>query len=362
MECLNGSRRRATVVLVALVILAQVSALLIALPIVDADRSVSDGGGAAGDGPGVGTDTTDGFDVMLGQVAALLGVTLLALLVRRQQLFSNRQLVRGAVLSLIGATAVFPLLFPAGALLWAIGIQSVAATYLVSITLAAGLSALAGWRPTWYSLTALGLVAAVGAAASLAIQFGILPILILCLLLVAYDAASVYGSGHMVELADRALDLQLPVLVTIPTRRSARPLGDDSDAEAVALGLGDIIIPGLLVVASARAVSTGLLPVGGLDVPLATVTALAGTVVGLVGIYASGSGPHAGLPPMLGGGLVGYLAGALGTGTGLSAALGVDSLDAGLVSLQTIGLAVLIVAVGAALFLYGTRSTEVTNP
>jgi presenilin-like A22 family membrane protease len=356
---LNGSRRRAAVVLVVLVALAQVLALLAALPVLDADRTDPAVGDEADAGSGLGTDAGSGFNLVLGQVAGLLGVTLVALVLKRQSLVSNRTLLRAAGLGAMGFLTILPLTMLAGVVQFLVGVQpSISESYAIGVVLAAGLTALAGWRPMWTTFSALGLVAAVGGITLMGISIGILPVLMLCGLLLVYDALAVYGSGHMVELADGVLDLKLPVLIVIPTRGDGRPLTGDG-IDGVALGLGDIVIPGLLVVASARAISTGLLPIGPLEVPLATVLALVGSLAGLVGIYALGDGAHAGLPPMLGGGLLGYFGGALVTGTSLRGALGLAGVDAGaLVTTQTVALVLGIVVVGVALFLYGSRETE----
>jgi len=124
--------------------------------------------------------------------------------------------------------------------------------------------------------------------------------------------------------------------------------------------LGDVVIPGLLVVASARAVATGLVPVGPLALPVATVTCFAGVIGGLVAIYALADGPQAGLPPMVGGGLVGYLGGAAATGTGPVAALGLAGVG-GVVTGQTVGLGLAVLAVGTVLFWYGRRGPKGTK-
>lgn len=356
---LNGSRRRAAAVLIILVALAQCSALLFALPVLDEDRGDAPPGPDTGE-EGLGTDSTSGFDMVLGQVAALLGITLLALVLKRQSLFSNRTLLRAGVLIAMAVPAVLSvsmtLLLVVSTVFRSVPpVQTLAAG---GIAVTAGLTALAGWRPTWHSLSTLGLFGAVGAIVLAGIQWGILPVLVLCVLLLVYDALAVYRSGHMLELAEGAAGLRVPVLVLIPTRGGGRPLNDEGGVggEAVALGLGDIVVPGLLVVASARAISTGLVPIWGMELPAASILALVGSLAGLIAIYALDDGAHAGLPPMLGLGLLGHFAGALATGTSLPAALGAAGVELqALVSGQTVGLAAAIVVVGAALFWYGSR-------
>jgi len=56
-----------------------------------------------------------------------------------------------------------------------------------------------------------------GAAAALfGISFGLLPALLLLSVLAIYDAISVYGTEHMLDLADGVMDLKIPVVLVIP--------------------------------------------------------------------------------------------------------------------------------------------------
>jgi len=55
-----------------------------------------------------------------------------------------------------------------------------------------------------------------GAAALFGISFGLLPALLLLSVLAIYDAISVYGTEHMLDLADGVMDLKIPVVLVIP--------------------------------------------------------------------------------------------------------------------------------------------------
>jgi len=48
------------------------------------------------------------------------------------------------------------------------------------------------------------------------ISFGLLPALLLLSVLAIYDAISVYGTEHMLDLADGVMDLKIPVVLVIP--------------------------------------------------------------------------------------------------------------------------------------------------
>ncbi|PSP71656.1 hypothetical protein BRC80_05210, partial [Halobacteriales archaeon QH_9_66_26] len=68
---------------------------------------------------------------------------------------------------------------------------------------AAGLLALALLaHPEWYVIDAAGIVMGAGAAALFGISFGLFPAIVLLLALAVYDAISVYGTEHMLALAD----------------------------------------------------------------------------------------------------------------------------------------------------------------
>ena len=75
--------------------------------------------------------------------------------------------------------------------------------------------------------------------------------------------------------------------------------------EAMFMGLGDVIFPGMLVISCVDSISTGGLAVG--------ISALIGGLVGylvLMGYVASGR-PQAGLPLLNGGAILGYIVGGL---------------------------------------------------
>ncbi|HTT16186.1 MAG TPA: presenilin family intramembrane aspartyl protease PSH [Thermoplasmata archaeon] len=174
-------------------------------------------------------------------------------------------------------------------------------------------------EPQWYVVDLVGFVAGGALIAILGISFGILPALILLSVLMLYDAIAVYRTKHMVSLADAVTDMKLPILMVMPDsvefdyphaaplrEQRARPLEERS---AVFMGLGDVVIPGTLVV-SAFVWLPGapvLLGVGAsLWVALGT---LAGSLVGyavLMRRVATGN-PQAGLPFLNGGAIAGYL-------------------------------------------------------
>ena len=183
---------------------------------------------------------------------------------------------------------------------------------LLSFAVAGGLTTLLVKYPEWYVVDAIGLVVAAGVTAIMGISFGIFPALLLLVGLAAYDAWAVYRTQHMVTLADELTSQRLPVLLVIPKRAGYSFLKQKSlkeeiaggeDREAMFIGLGDLIIPGVLSVSAFN-----FLPApGNTAVALAT---LVGTVVGFTILmrFVLGGNPQAGLPLLNGGAIAGFFA------------------------------------------------------
>jgi presenilin-like A22 family membrane protease len=232
--------------------------------------------------------------------------------------------------------------------------------------------------PEWWVIDASGVLMGAGAAGLFGISFGVGPALILLTVLAVYDALSVYGTEHMLSLAEGVLALRVPVLFVVPTTLSYSFLddaeaadgdeanaghGDGTDADsdggeqatevdtaetvdegespgaddgesgpidetalerdALFVGLGDAVIPTVLVASAAVFVDAPSL-VGGLALNAPALGAMVGTMVGLGGLLTMvfRGEPHAGLPLLNGGAIAGYLVAALATGVPLAAALG----------------------------------------
>lgn len=171
--------------------------------------------------------------------------------------------------------------------------------------------------PEWYVLDVTGLIIGGGAAAIFGISLGILPVLLLMIILAIYDAIAVYKTKHMVALAESVIDLRMPVLFVLPRRRSfsllnkpllslsGKPLQEPHSEmeDAFFMGLGDAIIPSLLVVTS--------------SVTYANIAPALGALIGTLAGYAvlssfAGRGkPHAGLPLLNSGAIIGFAIGYL---------------------------------------------------
>jgi presenilin-like A22 family membrane protease len=222
---------------------------------------------------------------------------------------------------------------------------------LLAAALSVGVAAALVVHPEWYVIDAAGVVMGVGAGALFGISFGVFPAVVLLSVLAVYDAISVYGTRHMLSLAEGVMDLHVPVILVIPLSLSYSLLdddfagasgvhedddggeqatdgaGDDADAErdAFFIGLGDAVMPTVMVASAAAfspAASLGVAAVPALNLP--ALLAMVGTFLGLgVLLWAVLKGrAHAGLPLLNGGAIGGYLLGSALAGVSLIRALG----------------------------------------
>jgi presenilin-like A22 family membrane protease len=250
------------------------------------------------------------------------------------------------------------------------------------------LAALLVVHPEWYVIDAAGVLMGAGAAGLFGISFGLLPAIVLLSILAVYDAISVYGTEHMLDLAEGVMDLNLPVVLVVPTTLSyslldaktaavddgdeqsatytdgagaetaaeesehdAESESDESDEAPIAddetpadedgvpadegdvrdaffIGLGDAVMPTVIIASAAFFLPASLAP--SLGVPglpalnLPALTAMIGTFAGLFTLLwmVLKGRAHAGLPLLNGGAIGGYLVGALATGVPLLTALG----------------------------------------
>lgn len=169
--------------------------------------------------------------------------------------------------------------------------------------------------PEWYVIDALGILIGAGVAAIFGVSLEVLPVIILLVLLAVYDAISVYKTKHMITLAEGVIDLKTPILFVIPKRRDYSFIRDgigklDSGGERAAfiIGMGDMIMPSILVV-SANVFLKGTKLAGVINLP--ALGAIIGSLVGLVILlsFVMSGKPQAGLPPLNGGTILGFLAG-----------------------------------------------------
>jgi presenilin-like A22 family membrane protease len=230
----------------------------------------------------------------------IIVMTLIILIISR---YWKKQVIQAIILFAIGYTAFFifvPLFAFVLADILAIGVSIVCAGVLVVLL----------YRfPEWYIIDLCGVIVGAGAIAIFGVSLSVFLVIILLVVLAAYDAISVYKTKHMIDLADTVMDLKLPVLLVVPkirkyslireTKSLKEKLKDDEERDAFFMGLGDIVMPGILVVASSTTISNGL--------PIA-LSVLAGTLVGFAVLmtFVIKGRPQAGLPLLCSGAILGF--------------------------------------------------------
>jgi presenilin-like A22 family membrane protease len=191
------------------------------------------------------------------------------------------------------------LLFAVAATLYYVFITFIGA--VPAILLTAAITVLLYKFPEWYVVDITGVLVGAGASAIIGISLEILPTLILLILLTIYDIISVYKTKHMITLAEGVMDLHAPILFVVPKRRDY----------AYFMGLGDAVMPTILVVSASVFLPAGCMAVqlpllGGIALPV--VLAAIGTLIGYVVlmIIVMGGKPQAGLPFLNTGAILGY--------------------------------------------------------
>jgi presenilin-like A22 family membrane protease len=235
----------------------------------------------------------------------ILVFTVLILLIAK---FWKKQLIRAIILGAIGYTSayVFYPLFNS--------FTTTSLSIVFSLVFAVIIIVILYKYPEWYVIDFCGIIVGAGAIAIFGISLGVLLVLILLIGLAIYDAISVYKTKHMIDLADTVMDLKLPVLLVVPkirkysfikeTKRLKEKLEEGVEREAFFMGLGDIVMPGILVVATYTNIDNSL--------PIA-LSVMIGTLFGfavLMAFVMKGK-PQAGLPCLCGGAIAGYVVSSL---------------------------------------------------
>ncbi len=180
----------------------------------------------------------------------------------------------------------------------------------------------------WYVVNTVGVLVGSGVIVMLGVTF--VPTLIMIFMIAAaiYDAWAVYSSKHMLALADTMIGLRLPILLVAPQEKgysfidetvsmkemntppSERPKATSAPKkkgkDAMFMGLGDVIFPGMLVLSAAQYIE-------GTDGFLVAMTTLLGGLVGYFALmtYVARGRAQAGLPLLNGGAILGYIIGGL---------------------------------------------------
>lgn len=290
------------IVMAAIILTVQITALLLASPMDANDMQAFEN-----------PDSTANAIYYIGVI--LVFTFLLLMAIKRNM----QWIIQLTILLAVGATMYY--VFYA---LLSIADVSIMTNNVVSGLLAAALTILLYKFPEWYIIDTVGLIIGAGASAIFGISLSILPVIVLLLLLAIYDAISVYKTKHMIDLAEGVMDLRLPILFVIPKHLKYSFIEDSfkkeegQEREAFFMGLGDAIMPTILVVsANVFLVQKATLNyIGFISYP--ALGAMIGTIVGFMAltILVMKGKPQAGLPFLNSGVILGYIVGVLVSGSG----------------------------------------------
>ena len=212
------------------------------------------------------------------------------------------------------------------------GLQLYDIPFLIGVIFALLLMILLYFHSEWYVVNTVGILVGAGVIVMLGVAFTPGLIIIFMILAAVYDAWAVYRSKHMLELADTMIGLQLPILLVAPqdkgysfkdenskmvhkteVKQVAPPVNvptskkpEKKSKEALFMGLGDIIFPGMLVLSAVQWLDSD-------NAFVIAMFALIGSLIGyfILMTYVARGKAQAGLPLLNGGAILGYLIGGL---------------------------------------------------
>ena len=216
--------------------------------------------------------------------------------------------------------------------MWALnGLQLATGPLLAALILTTILMILLYVHSEWYVVNTVGVLVGSGVIVMLGVTF--VPTLIIVFMIAAavYDAWAVYRSKHMLDLADTMIGLRLPILLVAPQEKGysfidetvsmkqknevqpapSRPMNTSQPKkkkgkDAMFMGLGDVIFPGMLVLSAAQYIE------GSEGFQIAMTTLLGGLIGYFVLMtYVARGRAQAGLPLLNGGAILGYVIGGM---------------------------------------------------
>lgn len=176
----------------------------------------------------------------------LLALTLFVLIVSR---FWKKEIVYVFIILAVTTTTIYALYPPLAYLtndLAAFTIAIISALLVVFLLIK---------HPEWYVIDACCVLISVGAITIFGISLSISLVVFLLIALAIYDAIAVYKTKHMIELADTVVGLKLPVLFIVPKKLSysfikEKGIKERKERDAFFIGVGDVVMPGILVVSA----------------------------------------------------------------------------------------------------------------
>jgi len=222
------------------------------------------------------------------------------------------------------------------------GVGGVSWAEIVALVIAISLMIALIKYPEWYVVNTVGILVGAGVITILGVSFDEWLIILFMVLAACYDAWAVYKSKHMLELADTMIGLKLPILLVAPQDKEYSFLDEGENVmadrdevsknestqsdvqanqprpikkggEAMFMGLGDVIFPGMLCISAMTWLPEMSGPLGW---AASTWVALGTMIGGLFGYlwlmtYVARGKPQAGLPLLNGGAILGYVISAM---------------------------------------------------
>lgn len=262
-----------------------------------------------------GEDTSNPINPLI-YIAFIIIFTAVMLLVLK---YTKGNFLKYLILAVVGLTlfyVFYPVLFYVSyPLLVQIGYDL---AFYAAVIIAVALTIVLYKHPEWYIVDSLAVIMGAGIAGIFGMSFAILPVFVLLIALAIYDFISVYKTKHMISLADGVMKMKVPVMMVVPKKLNYRfkekegVMQEVKDKkkkrDAMFIGLGDFIIPGILAVSASIYLPSAF--VLGLSAPLVVA---AGTIIGAVcGMlvlmrFVLKGNPQAGLPFLNSGAIIGYM-------------------------------------------------------
>ena len=261
-------------------------------------------------------------------------------------------IIKGIVMLALGLSLFYAIL-PFSLIPYLIGIDQTGLLGWLSIPITIMAMYALHRYPEWWVVNSVGVMVGAGVIVMIGISFVPTLVMIFMILAAIYDYWAVHKSKHMLELADTMIGLKLPVLLVAPKQKGYSFLEQEGDImrdvpplpegvmdaeivdreerlkpkkkktrDALFMGLGDVIFPGMLVISALTflpewggAVWNPFGNIHGVNTEfyLAQLVVGVGTLIGgLVGyvalMYFVAQGkPQPGLPLLNGGAILGYL-------------------------------------------------------
>jgi presenilin-like A22 family membrane protease len=250
-------------------------------------------------------------DIIIFVIVIMTYTALLILTIKSR----NAWLLNGLILLSMGICIFYVLM------IYLLEMLGVASTPLNALITTVAILLLMKTYPRWYVIDMICILICAGISTIYGLSMNIHTAIFFLIVMAVYDVISVYKTRHMELLAQAMIKIKAPLIFVLPrTKSKSHSPGKHNDsaqsddgkmAQPFFLGLGDAIIPTMLVVSAYNPNS------GSFMGPLPVLGAMLGTYLGFIILMTALSDRmHAGLPFLNGGAILGYLLGCILSGSG----------------------------------------------